>query len=72
MTPHQSSFGEIVVASAADFSDAYTPGASTIQCDQVGHRFDPEGAAVLTVTSGTLDASVSFEHYPRSHSNAGS
>lgn len=65
-------FGEIVVANAADFSDAYTPGANTIQCDQVGHRFDPEGAAVLTVTSGTLDASVSFEHYPRWHSNAGS
>lgn len=65
------SFGRVEVATSADWSDAFTPDASEVLCDQTGHRFDPDGSSIFTVTSGTTDAAVSLEHYPRWHSNAG-
>lgn len=65
-------FGQIEVGTAADWSDAFTPDAANVALDQTGHRFDSDGgSSIFTVTSGTTDASVSFEHYPRWHSNAG-
>lgn len=64
-------FGRIEVATAADWSDSFTPDADDVLCDQTGHRFHPDGSSVFTVTSGTVDAAVSLSHYPRWHSHAG-
>lgn len=64
--------GRIEVATAADWSDAITPNSDKVLCDQVGHRFDADGSLIFTVTAGpSTAASVSLEHYPRWHSNAG-
>lgn len=66
-------FGDLVVGTAADLSDTYAPQDSKITCPQVGHRFNPDGgSAIFTVTTGTTDAQVSLEHYPRWHTNAAS
>lgn len=62
-------FGSIMVGVASDWSNAHTPAASTVLCNQTGHRFEPAGSTVFTVTSGPTDASVSLEHYPRGHTN---
>lgn len=64
-------YGKIEVATASDWSDAFTPDGSKVLCDQRGHRFAPNGSSISTVTSGGADASVSLEHFPRWHSNAG-
>lgn len=64
-------FGAIMTGVAADWSDSFTPPTAKVLCDQTGHRFDPDGSTVFTVTSGVSDGQVSFEHYPRWHSNAG-
>lgn len=64
--------GSIEVGIASDWSDAFTPGSASIPCDQTGHRFDPEGSNIFVATTGTTDAAVSFEHYRRWHTNAGS
>jgi hypothetical protein len=65
-------YGSIMMATAADWSDAYIPGSTAVLCDQVGHRFDADGSLIFTVTSNVTDASVSLEHYPRWHTNAAS
>lgn len=66
-------FGGILVGVAADWSNAHTPAASTVLCDQTGHRFDlDDGSMIHVVTSGpSTEASVSFEHYPRWRAEAG-
>lgn len=65
--------GDILVGTAEDLSNVYTPADGLIACDQVGHRFDPDGGStVFTVTDGTTGAAVSFEHYARWRANAGS
>lgn len=64
--------GAIMIGTASDWSDTYVPTAPKVPCDQVGHRFDPEGALIFTVTAGVADASVSLEHYRRWHTHAGS
>lgn len=65
--------GDLVVGTAADFSDVYAPLSSKVTCNQVGHRFNPDGgSSIFTVTTGTTDAQVSLEHYPRWHTNAAS
>lgn len=65
-------FGSIEVATAADWSDAFTPDSSKVQCDQTGHRFDPDGSMIHVVTAGpATESSVSFEHYPRWRAEAG-
>ncbi len=64
--------GALMAGYSADWSDAHTALAGNVPCGQVAHRFDPDGSMVFTVTSGTTDALVSFEHWPRWHSNAGS
>lgn len=59
-------FGALMVANLIDWSDAHTPAASSVLCDQTGHRFDPDGSMVHVVTSGpATEAAVSFEHFPR-------
>ncbi|MBA3783306.1 MAG: hypothetical protein H0X12_15825, partial [Nocardioides sp.] len=63
--------GGIALANASDWSDSYTPPTPRVLCDQVGHRFDPDGSNVLVVTPGALDASVSLEHFRKWHTNAG-
>lgn len=63
--------GDLMVGFEADFSDSHTANASLVACDQVHHRFDPGGSVIFTVTSGTDTAAVSFEHYPRWRSEAG-
>lgn len=65
-------YGNIVVATAADWSDSWQPGTAAVGCDQRRHRFNPEGSMIFTVTSAALDAAVSLEHFPAWHSNAGS
>ncbi|MBA2952106.1 hypothetical protein GON03_19005 [Nocardioides sp. MAH-18] len=62
--------GSIMIGTAADWSDAFTPATSAILCDQTGHLFDPDGSVTFTVTPNVTDASVSFEHYRRSHTHA--
>lgn len=64
--------GALMAGYKADWSDSHTATANNVKCDQVSHRFDPAGQMIFTVTSGTLDAAVSLEHFPRWHSNAGS
>lgn len=64
--------GGIQLATLADFSDGYTPPPAKVLCDQTGHRFNPDGSQVFTVTSGVLGAATSLEHYPRWHTNAAS
>lgn len=63
-------YGSILTGSAADWSDTYAPPTARILCDQTSHRFDPDGSNIFTVTTGTLDASVSLEHYRRWHTHA--
>lgn len=64
--------GAIMVGTAADWSDSYVIGSTAIQCDQVGHLFDPQGSVIFTMTRGANDAAVSLEHYPRWHTNPAS
>lgn len=63
-------YGAITTATSPDWSDAHTPAAASVICNQTGHRFNPAGSAIFTVTSEVVDASVSFEHYPRWHTSA--
>ncbi|WP_181312460.1 hypothetical protein [Nocardioides campestrisoli] len=66
-TPH----GSFMVATAADWSDAWEPNAENVQVDQKGHTFDPEvGSMVYVVTTDAPEPSISFEHYPRGHTHA--
>lgn len=63
--------GALMAGYAADWSDSHTATANNVQCDQVHHRFHPDGSMIFTVTSGTTDAAVSLEHYPRWRGEAG-
>ncbi len=63
--------GAIQVATAADWSDAYTPSYAKVKSDQTGHLFDSDGAAVLTVTEYARGAATSFEHHARWRAEAG-
>lgn len=65
-------YGDLRVATAADWSDAWEPAATNILCDQRGHRFSPDGSMIFTVTPAATDAAVSLEHYRRWHTHAGS
>lgn len=65
-------YGELQVATLADWSNSWEPAGGNILCDQTGHKFDPEtGSVIFTVTAGATDAAVSFEHYNRWRAEAG-
>lgn len=62
--------GEIRLATAADFSDAWSPTPAQALVDQTGHRFPVEGAEIFVATVNAQNVDVSFDHYPRGHTHA--
>jgi hypothetical protein len=63
--------GSILLATAADFSDAWSPNPALVECHQVSHVFSPAGSQIRFVSHVAQNALVSFRHYPRWHTHAG-
>lgn len=63
-------YGAIRLATAADFSDAWSPTPAEAVVDNAAHRFDVGDAEVFVVTGNAQNPDVSFRHYPRGHTHA--